>query len=53
MTEPKGITRRQMSQLERLEAESIYIIREVAADQARQHVARLVVGTEPVALARR
>jgi sulfate adenylyltransferase subunit 2 len=32
MAEVKGITQRQMSQLERLEAESVYIIREVAAE---------------------
>jgi len=32
MADSKGIYRRQMSQLERLEAESIYIIREVAAE---------------------
>jgi sulfate adenylyltransferase subunit 2 len=32
MSGPQGITQRQMSQLERLEAESIYIIREVAAE---------------------
>ena len=32
MGQAKAITQRQMSQLERLEAESIYIIREVAAE---------------------
>jgi sulfate adenylyltransferase subunit 2 len=32
MAVPNGVTQRQMSQLERLEAEGIFIIREVAAE---------------------